>query len=72
MATLFKINQITNAMELQDEADKQKIFLMGLADRKPDFNSNSSLPTPQDNYLGSRNSFVSSAPTSEGGISTRK
>lgn len=29
MATLFKINQITAAMELQDEMDKQKIFLMG-------------------------------------------
>lgn len=29
MATLFKINQITSAMELQDEQDKQKMFLMG-------------------------------------------
>lgn len=29
MATLFKLNSITCAMEVQDEADKQKVFLMG-------------------------------------------
>ena len=29
MPTLFKVNQITSAMELQDEEDKQKMFLMG-------------------------------------------
>lgn len=34
MATLFKINQITAAMESQDEQDKQKIFLMGAGGNK--------------------------------------
>ncbi len=32
MATLFKINQISAALELQDEEDKQKMFLMGASD----------------------------------------
>ena len=29
MAILFKLNQISIAMELQDETDKQSVFLMG-------------------------------------------
>lgn len=29
MATLFKINQISCAMEKQDEIDKKKMFLLG-------------------------------------------
>ena len=32
MATLFKINQISAALELQDEEDKQKMFLMGASE----------------------------------------
>jgi hypothetical protein len=29
MSTLFKLNKISAAMELQDEKDRQNIFLMG-------------------------------------------
>jgi len=29
MSTLFKLNKITAAMELQDEKDRQNIALMG-------------------------------------------
>lgn len=29
MSTLFKLNQISCALEVQDERDKQKVFLMG-------------------------------------------
>jgi hypothetical protein len=29
MATLFKLNQITTAMERQEEKDRRNIFLMG-------------------------------------------
>ncbi len=39
MATLFKINKISAALEYQDEADREKVFLMGASEanstRKP-------------------------------------
>jgi hypothetical protein len=31
MATIFKLNQITTALELQDEEDKKNVYLMGLS-----------------------------------------
>jgi len=32
MATLFKINNISAALEYQDEADREKVFLMGTSE----------------------------------------
>jgi hypothetical protein len=32
MATLFKVNNISAALELQDETDREKIFLMGASE----------------------------------------
>lgn len=31
MATLFKVNSISAALENQDEIDRQKIYLMGVS-----------------------------------------
>jgi hypothetical protein len=32
MATLFKVNKISAALEYQDEADREKVFLMGASE----------------------------------------
>ena len=36
LATLFKITQMTSAMEWQDEIDKTNVALMGLSDSTKD------------------------------------
>ena len=45
MATLFKLNQISAALELQDESDKNNVFLLGTGGPQAEGESATKLPT---------------------------